>query len=93
MKSIMYRNPVISAIFINLITMILLINSINQENLSFMFTLMLTGILNRNIIDNGINLNKQRKEVIYLSFFISIAIFFIYSTYSYKISINEILNK
>ena len=54
---------------------------------------MLTGILNRNIIDNGINLNKQRKEVIYLSFFISIAIFFIYSTYSYKISINEILNK
>ena len=93
MKSIMYRNPVISAIFINLITMILFINSINQDNLSFMFTLMLTGILNKNIINNGINLNKQRKEVIYLSFFISIAIFFIYSTYSYKISINEILNK
>lgn len=93
MKSIMYRNPVISAIFINLITMILLINSINQENFLFMFTLMLTGILNRNIIDNGINLNKQRKEVIYLSFFISIAIFFIYSTYLYRIRINEILNK
>lgn len=73
--------------------MILLIYSINQEKFFLMYPLLLTGILNRKIIDNSINLNKQKKKVIYLSFFISIGIFFIYSTYFYRIRINAIINR
>lgn len=73
--------------------MILLLYSINQKKFFLMYPLLLTGVINRKIIDNCTNLNKQRKIVIYLSFLISISIFLIYSTYLYRIRIDEIINR
>ena len=73
--------------------MILLLYSINQKKFFLMNPLLLTGVINRKIIDNCTNLNKQRKIVIYLSFLISISIFLIYSTYLYRIRIDEIINR
>ena len=73
--------------------MILLLYSINQKKFFLMYPLLLTGVINRKIIDNSINLNKQRKMVIYLSFLISMGIFLIYYTYLYRIRIDEIINR
>lgn len=55
MKSILYRNPVTSAIAINFMTMILFICSINQRITALTISLMVTGVVNRRILDNGTN--------------------------------------
>ncbi|MBL4935064.1 hypothetical protein JK636_04750 [Clostridium sp. YIM B02515] len=92
MKSILYRNPVISTIAINFMTMILFIYSINQRITALTISLMVTGVVNRRILDNGINLNKQKKTIIFLSFFISIGIAMLYNVYIHKIRLNQIIN-
>lgn len=92
MKSILYRNPVTSAIAINFMTMILFIYSINQRITALTISLMVTGVVNRRILDNGINLNKQKKTIIFLSFFISIGIAMLYNVYIHKIRLNQIIN-
>lgn len=93
MKSLLYRNPVISAIAINFITMILLIYSINQRITPLTISLALTGVVNKRILNNSININKQKRTIIFLSFFINIAVAIIYSTYIYRVRRNQIINE
>lgn len=93
MKSLLFRNPVISAIAINFMAMILFMYSINQRITPLTISLLLTGVVNRRIIDNGINLNKQKKTIISLSFFITIGIIMIYVIYIHQVRLNQIINE
>lgn len=86
------KNPVILAITVNFITMILFIYSMNQRMFLSILPLMLTGVVNRRILDNGINLNKQKKTIIYLSLFIAMGLLFMYIRYTHGIRESRIIN-
>ncbi|WP_291648329.1 hypothetical protein [Clostridium sp.] len=78
MKKILYKNPVMAAIIINLFTLFLLIYSIN-ERISFLFMIpFFTGVLNRNIMDNGEYITNKNKIIIVSSFLLILAIYLIY---------------
>lgn len=81
MKGILYKNPVVSAIIINTASLITYIYLIKDRNFIFTVFLILIGVLNRKIIENGININKQKKTIIYISFFLMLALGLIYGLY------------
>lgn len=85
MKVIIYKNPVISGLVVNILCLIMFIYLIKQRNIMFMMFLVLTGSVNRQIIDNGNNLNKKKKTIIYMSFFLMLAIGLVYGFYYYNI--------
>jgi hypothetical protein len=87
MKSLIYKKPLLSAVSLNIITLIIFIYSINNgETVPFMFSV-LAGVFNRRIIDNGENINIKKKTIITISFFLMIII-----TFSYIIYINNVKN-
>lgn len=81
MKEILYKNPVVSAIIINIASLITYIYLIKDRNFIFTVFLILIGVINRKIIENGININKQKKTIIYISFFLMLALGLIYGLY------------
>lgn len=81
MKGILYKNPVVSAIIINIASLITYVYLIKDGNFIFTVFLILIGIINRKIIENGININKQKKTIIYISFFLMLALGLIYGFY------------
>ena len=85
MNSLIYRNPVVSVVTINLMTIILTIYSINQRIDPLSMSLMLVGIVNKRIIDKGENIDKQKKTIIYISFFSMIVTNIAYTTYMYVV--------
>lgn len=87
MKVIIYKNPIISAVVVNILSLIMYIYLIKEGNIVFIMFLVLTGVVNRQIIDNGKNLNKKKRTIIYISFFLMIAIGLTYVRYYYKINI------
>lgn len=87
MKGILYKNPVVSAIIINIVSLITYIYLIKNENFIFTVFLILIGVINRKIIENGININKQKKTIIYISFFLMLTLGLIYGLY--VINFNE----
>jgi hypothetical protein len=89
---IIYKNPVISAIIINIISLIMCIYSIMGRKPVFMMLLVLVGVVNRRIIDNGKNIDKKKKIIIYISFFLMIAIGLFFSFYMNKVRYNQIIN-
>ena len=89
---VIYKNPVISAISINIISLIMYIYSIIGRKTEFMIFLVLVGAINRRIIDNGNNINKKKKIIIYISFFLMIGIWLFFSFYMSKVRYNEIIN-
>ncbi|MBB6623765.1 hypothetical protein [Clostridium gasigenes] len=87
MKVIIYINTVILAVVVNMLSLIMYIYLIKEGNVVFIMFLVLIGVVNRQIIDNGKNLNKKKKTIIYSSFFLMLAIGLAYGTYYYKINI------
>lgn len=81
MKSIIYKNPVISAIIINLAAMFLSVYAITYRISYLIIAIIPVGILNRKIIDNGIDMNNKKKALILVSFTIMIVVFFLYNLY------------
>ena len=81
MKEILYKNPVVSCIIINIVSLITYIYLIKDRNFIFTVFLILIGVINRKIIENGININKQKKTIIYISFFLMLALGLIYGLY------------
>lgn len=81
MKGILYKNPVVSCIIINIVSLITYIYLIKDRNFIFTVFLILIGVINRKIIENGININKQKKTIIYISFFLMLALGLIYGLY------------
>ena len=57
-----------------------------------MMLLVPVGATNRRIIDNGKNLNKKKKIIIYISLFLMIIIGLLYSFYMNKVRYNQIIN-
>ncbi|MCM0648893.1 hypothetical protein NBE98_10960 [Clostridium swellfunianum] len=92
MKSLIYRNPVISAIIINITSLILFIYSISKGEYGYVAFLMLTGVINRRIIDNGEKLNKQKKTIIITSCVLMVIIFIAYSVYRHNVINEQIIN-
>lgn len=91
MKSIIYRNPVISAIIINIVTLILFIYSIREGEYGLVIGLMFVGVANRRIIDNGEKVNKKKRAIIFISFFLMVIIYLAYSIYRFKVIDSQII--
>ena len=92
MKSLIYRNPVISAITINLMIIILNIYSINQRIQPLTMALILISSVNKRIIEKGQNIDKQKKTIIYISFFSMIIANMAYITYMYIVRKRQLIN-
>ncbi|MBU3137611.1 hypothetical protein KPL39_15205 [Clostridium gasigenes] len=87
MKSIIYKNPVISAILLNLFSLFLCLYIYIHSFFGFILTIMpLNGFLNGKIIVNGTDMNNKKKILIIVSLLIMIGII-LFSIY------NMILNK
>ncbi|GFZ31637.1 hypothetical protein CSC2_21630 [Clostridium zeae] len=93
MKSILYKNPLISTITINILTMILYIYFINQRITSLYFTIAIPGIIVGRIRQNGYNLDSKKRLLIFLSFATSICVITIYGFYITQVRLNQILGK
>ncbi|WP_297421046.1 hypothetical protein [Clostridium sp.] len=83
MKLIFYKNPVISGILLNLFTMFLSIYAIKYNITPLILMIGFVGVLNRKIIDSGINMNSRKKTLIIVSFIVMSSVFFIYNEYFY----------
>ena len=81
MKSIIYKRPVISGIILNLVAMFLSVYVIKYRISYLIIAIIPVGILNRKIIDNGIDMNNKKRALILVSFTIMIAAFFLYNLY------------
>lgn len=89
MKSIIYNNPVISAILLNLFSLFLCLYTYIYIHsfFGFILTIMpLTGFLNGKIIVNGTDMNNKKKILIIVSLLVMICII-LFSIY------NMIINK
>ncbi|GLC30098.1 hypothetical protein [Clostridium omnivorum] len=91
-KSLMYRNPVISALIINTITLFVAVYSVFYDEYWLLAWMPLVGILNRKIINKGENINKQKKNFILVSLVFMIICFLAYSFHMHNIRINQIMN-
>lgn len=92
MKSIIYKNPVIAGILLNLSAMFISINAIKYSIAPVIIMIILVGMLNRKIIDNGIDVNNRKKNLIVVSFIVMIGVLFIYNLFIYNMGNNEIMN-
>ena len=81
MKSMIYKNPVISVVVINIITFIMFMYAISERAYAVTLLLTIVGIVNRRIIENGENIDKQKKTTMLISFFLIVIIQFAYSMY------------
>lgn len=93
MKSIIYKNPVISGILLNISAMFLGIYAIKYDITSLIMMMVPVGILNRKIIDNGTDMSNSKKMYILISFGVMIGVFLIYNIYIHNMRINELINK
>lgn len=76
MKSIIYKNPVISAILLNFFTMFLSIIIIKKGLISYFIIMIMifNGILNGKILNNGTDMNNNKKIFIIISVVIMICV-------------------
>lgn len=92
MNSVIYKNPVISAIIINILSLIIYIYLTSRIESLFGIFLIFVGAFNRQVIDNGNNLDKKKKIIIYISFLLMITISLTYAFYMYKVRYNQIIS-
>jgi len=92
MKSIIYKNPVISGILLNLSAMFLSIYGIKYSITPLIIMIMPVGILNRKIIDNGTDMNNKKKALIIVSFVVMLVVYFLYNQYFHNMINNELEN-
>lgn len=93
MKSIIYKNPVISGILLNISAIFLSIYAIKYNITPLIILIIPVGIFNRKIIDNGADMNNKKKILILVSFGVMIGVFLLYNRYISNMRINELINK
>lgn len=81
MKKIIYSNPIISTIFINIVSFIIAIYSINNDKFYLLFILIFTCILNGNITININKSNKMKKAILPLIYFVTLLAIFVSNKY------------
>lgn len=81
MKPVIYINPVISVVVINIITLIMCIYAISEKVYAFSMLIIGIGIVNKRIIDNWINIDNQKKTTMFISFFLMVIIQLVYAMY------------
>ena len=92
MKTIIYKNPVLSGILLNLSAMFLSIYAIKYSITLLIIMIMPVGILNRKIIDNGTDMNNKKKALIIVSFVVMLVVYFLYNQYFHNMINNELEN-
>lgn len=90
MKSLIYKNPLISGITINTIALIIYLYSIVNSVIWVMPLMVLVGIANRRIIDNGQGINRKKKAIILISFFLMLITILTYNSYIHNLRDIEI---
>lgn len=81
MKKILYNNPITSSIIINTGSLAVAVKSINSDQYWCLSPLIATYIFNKKIILNGININKTRKIILCLIYFLMISLTFLLNKY------------
>lgn len=87
-----YKNPVISALVLNSFSLAFAIYIVNAEQHALLSLLPLSGIANRYLLENGENLTKNKRKIIWLSCSLMVVIFLTYGFYMYKIREQQIIN-
>jgi hypothetical protein len=89
MKTIIYKNPIISAMMLNLFTLFLGIYIYINNSSYFIFPVMMfTGLLNGKILNHGTDMNNKKKILIIGSLIVMSGtfVFYIYNTLINKYS-------
>ena len=81
MRKLLYSNPITSSLLINIGSAVIAIKSINSDQYWLLSPIVLTYILNKKIITNGVNLNKAKKITLCLIYFIMVSICFLLNKY------------
>ena len=81
MKKILYNNPITSSIIINTGSLAVAVKSINSDQYWCLSPLIATYIFNKKIILNDININKTRKIILCLIYFLMISLTFLLNKY------------
>lgn len=80
-KSILYKNPVSSTVTVNVLALFIFIYLITNGSSIGYILLVLIGGINGRIINNSLSISKQKKIVIYSSFFLMMALSLGYAFY------------
>lgn len=88
---IIYENPVISSLLINVTSLLISIYAIKNNHMEIAMFFTMIGIVNGKILEHGVNLTKLKKALIFLSVFIMLSIFSVYNMHIHTIKANEIL--
>jgi len=81
MKKLIYKNPIMSAVILNIVSFIIFMFSISQRTYGVLTLIIIVGIANNQIIINGENIDRQKKFIIYISFILMIIIYIPYAMY------------
>lgn len=81
MRKILYANPITSSIIINSGSLAVAVKSINSDQYWCLSPLVATYIFNKKVITNGVNLNKAKKIILCLIYFVMISLSFILNKY------------
>lgn len=81
MKKILYKNPITSSIIINTGSLAVAVKSINSDQYWCLSPLVVTYIFNKKIIANGVNINKCKKIILCLIYFLMISLSFLLNKY------------
>lgn len=91
MKSIIYKNPVISAILFNLFTLLLSIYMYKHDFTTFIIMIMiLNGILGGKIMKSTTNISNKKKVFIIVSCLVMTGVFMFCI---YNMTLNKFINK
>lgn len=81
MRKILYANPITPSIIINSGSLAVAVKSINSDQYWCLSPLVATYIFNKKVITNGVNLNKAKKIILCLIYFVMISLSFILNKY------------
>ena len=81
MRKILYANPITSSIIINSGSLAVAVKSINSDQYWCLSPIVATYIFNKKVITNGVNLNKAKKIILCLIYFVMISLSFILNKY------------
>lgn len=81
MKEIIYGKPIVSSLFLNIISFIIAIYSINNDKFYLLPILIITCVINGNITINIKEKNKIQKAILPLLYFVTLLAIFIANKY------------
>lgn len=81
MKEVIYNNPIISSLFINIVSFVIAIYSINNDKFYLLPILIITCVINGNITIYTKETNKIQKAILPLLYFATLLAIFVSNKY------------